>query len=99
MMRVITKKRINEFIKEHADSDVAFKDWYQKTLKANWGSFEDVKNTFGSADSVGNKRYVFNIKGNSYRLIAIIRLDYKVVYIRFIGTHAECDKIEDCSII
>ena len=96
-MRVITKKRIDEYIKGHADSDVALKDWYHKTLKADWSTFEDVKNTFGSVDYVGNKRYVFNIKGNSYRLIAIIRLDYKIVYIRFIGTHTEYDKITDCS--
>ena len=99
MMRIITKKRINEFIYEHADSDVALMDWCQKTLKADWDSFEDIKNTFGSVDAVGNKRYVFNVKGNSYRLIAIIRLDYKIVYIRFVGIHAEYDKIEDCSII
>ena len=98
-MRIITKKRIDEYIKEHADSKVALKNWYHTTLMSDWSSFEDVRNTFGSVDFVGNKRYVFNIKGNSYRLIAIIRHEYKIVYIRFIGTHAEYDKITDCSII
>ncbi|MDR0866661.1 MAG: type II toxin-antitoxin system HigB family toxin, partial [Candidatus Symbiothrix sp.] len=57
------------------------------------------KNTFHSVDSVGNKRYIFNIKGNNYRLVAIILFVPKYVYIRFIGTHAEYDKITDCSII
>ena len=98
-MRIITKKRIDEFIKKHADSTIALKGWYHKALKADWSSFEDVKNTFASVDVIGNKRYVFDIKGNSYRLIAIIRLEYKIVYIRFIGTHAEYDKITDCSTI
>ena len=98
-MRIITKRRINEFIEKYTDSKIALSDWYSKTSKADWSSVEDVKQLFRSVDAIGNKRYVFNIKGNSYRLIAIIRFEYKIVYIRFIGTHAEYDKIKDCSVI
>lgn len=66
-------------------------------MEVAWGNFNDVRNTFGSVDAVGNDRYVFNIKGNDYRLIAMIFFDKRTVYIRFIGTHAEYDKIKDCS--
>jgi mRNA interferase HigB len=58
-----------------------------------------MKKTFNSVDSIGNNRFVFNIKGNNYRLIAIIIFASKKVYIRFIGTHGEYDKIRDYSIV
>jgi mRNA interferase HigB len=72
------------------------KNWYSKVTSANWRSFADVKNDFNSIDSVGNQHYVFNIKGNDYRLVVVIKFQIKMVYIRFIGTHSEYDKI-DCS--
>lgn len=75
----------------------ALEDWHSKTKNAEWDNFADVKKTFNSVDSVGNGRFVFNIKGNSYRLIALIKFTLKLVYIRFIGTHKEYDKIDDCS--
>ncbi len=61
-----------------------------------WDSLNDIKQTFNSVDYIGNYRYVFNIKGYDYRLVAIINFASKKIYIRFIGTHAEYDKI-DCS--
>lgn len=57
-----------------------------------------MKRTFNSVDSVGNQHYVFNIKGNSYRLVAVVKFTIKTVFIRFIGTHSEYDKI-DCATI
>ncbi|GHT48959.1 hypothetical protein FACS189440_13730 [Bacteroidia bacterium] len=72
-------------------------DWYEKTELSEWSCFADAKATFNSIDTVGGKRYVFNIKGNSYRLIALIVFEPKIVYIRFIGTHTEYSKIKDCS--
>ena len=98
-MRIVTFARISEFIKEHPDADIALRDWYKKTEKSNWTCFADMKNTFGSVDGVGNSRFVFNIRGNEYRLIAIIIFASRKVYIRFIGTHSQYDKIEDCSTI
>ncbi|WP_075349790.1 type II toxin-antitoxin system HigB family toxin [Algoriphagus marinus] len=94
-MRIVTYKRINEFAKKHADSELALRFWYAPTGKKDWDSLTDIKNDFNSVDYVGNHRFVFNIKGNSYRLIAIISFNAKKVYIRFIGTHAEYDKIQD----
>ena len=98
-MRIITHSAITQYAKLHADARLALDEWYIKTEQSEWNCFADIKQTFNSVDSVGNKRYVFNIKGNSHRLIALILFAPKIVYIRFIGTHAEYDKIKDCSTI
>ncbi|WP_162340484.1 type II toxin-antitoxin system HigB family toxin [Cyclobacterium salsum] len=73
-------------------------EWWKKTKQADWATFPEVKETFSGVDHVGNDRYVFNIKGNKYRLVAMIFFDIRTIYIRFIGTHAAYDKI-DCSTI
>ena len=97
-MRIITFARLREYIEKHADSDIPLRDWYKKTEKADWSCPADIKNTFNSADYIGNDRFVFNIKGNDYRLVAIVLFAVKKVFIRFIGTHKEYDRI-DCSTI
>ena len=94
-MRIVTFKLIQEFSEKHADADTPLRFWYTVTSKKEWESLNDIKKDFNSVDYVGNHRFVFNIKGNSYRLIAIISFDAKKVYIRFLGTHAEYDKIKD----
>jgi mRNA interferase HigB len=73
-------------------------EWWKKVKAANWASFRDVKQTFNSVDSVGNDRYVFDIKGNKYRLVAMIFFDKRTMYVRFVGTHSTYDKI-DCTAI
>ena len=95
-MRIITRKRITEYSSIHADAEVALIDWYDKTTESEWNCFADVKETFNSVDSIGNNRFVFNVRGNKYRLVAIIIFASKKVYIRFIGTHSEYDKTK-CS--
>lgn len=94
-MRVISFSMIRDFIVKHADSDIPLRDWYKRTTKANWNSFADIKQTFNSADYVGNDRYVFDIKGNNYRIIAVVLFINKKVYMRFVGTHEEYDRIKD----
>lgn len=94
-MRVISFSIIRSFIAKHADADVALRDWYKRTSKAKWENFADMKQTFNSVDYVGNDRYVFDIKGNNYRIVAIVVFIYKKVYMRFVGTHEEYDKIKD----
>ena len=94
-MRVVTHKAITLFYTKHADSKTALEEWYVKTSKADWSCFSDIKINFNSVDSVGNNRFVFNIKGNDYRLVAIVLFQIKMVYIRFIGTHSAYDKT-DC---
>ncbi|MBN2805809.1 MAG: type II toxin-antitoxin system HigB family toxin [Prolixibacteraceae bacterium] len=98
-MRIITYKAIDQYSALHTDVKVALDEWYIKTEQSNWQCFADIRQTFNSVDNVGNKRYVFNIKGNTYRLIALILFAPKIVYIRFIGTHTEYDKIKDSSTI
>jgi mRNA interferase HigB len=98
-MRIVTFKTIKEYTAIHSDSDMSLRYWYKKVSESEWNCFSDIKHTFNSADSVGNNRFVFNIKGNDYRLIAIVIFASKKVYIRFIGTHDEYDKIKDCSTI
>ncbi len=93
-MRIITFATIRDYVESCPDADIALRDWYKKTTKSEWGCLSDVKQTYNSADYVGNNRFVFNIKGNRYRLIAIIIFASKKVYIRFIGTHSEYDKID-----
>lgn len=94
-MRVIARKALIDFYSTHNDAEIALEDWYARTSKANWKDFSDLKRSFRSADSVGGKRVVFNIKGNRYRLVAIVLFKIKRVYIRFVGTHEEYDRIED----
>ncbi|SEM76907.1 mRNA interferase HigB [bacterium A37T11] len=95
-MRIVTFARIREFSTVYPDADVALRDWYKKVEASTWANFADIKNTFNSVDNVGNNRYVFNIRGNTYRLVAIVIFASQKLYIRFIGTHKEYDKI-DCA--
>ena len=94
-MRIVTFKRIKEFSEKHPDAESPLNFWYYTVSSKEWDSLNDIKNDFNSVDYVGNHRFVFNIKGNSYRLIAIISFNAKKVYIRFLGTHAEYDRIKD----
>ena len=97
-MRIFVYRTLTEYYEQHPDAKTALEDWYNKTKEAEWRNFAEMKQTFNSVDAVGNKRFVFNIKGNAYRLVAVVLFVPKYVYVRFIGTHAEYDKI-DCSTI
>ena len=96
-MRIVSKTAFVPFCLKHGDGAKAINEWYDKTKAAKWQSLKDIKNTFNSVDYVGGDRYVFNIKGNKYRLITMIFFKKQTVYIRFIGTHGEYDAINDCS--
>ena len=92
-LRVIAKKILREFWEKHNDCEQQLKAWFQEASKAEWTTPNEIKSDYPSASIVGNDRIVFNIKGNAYRLIVKINFDYQMVLIRFIGTHAEYDKI------
>jgi len=93
-MRIISFKKIHEFTNIHAASAIALHDWYHKVSKMEWHNLSDIKNDFNSVDFVGNSRFVFNVKGNHYRIVCIIIFASQKVYIRFIGTHQQYDKID-----
>ncbi len=97
-MRIITEEPLKKYIERFPETRVALQEWVRVVRHAEWKSFADVKATFNSVDSVGNQHYVFNIKGNHHRLVVVIKFTIKWVYIRFIGTHSEYDRI-DCSTI
>jgi mRNA interferase HigB len=93
-MVIISKTIINAFIANDAKAGDAFISWYIKAKVANWSNFSEMKKTFNSLDAVGNDLYVFNIKGNNYRLIALIFFNIRTIYIKFVGTHSQYDKID-----
>ena len=95
-MRIFTEQAIKEYAEAHPDAKVALQEWTTIVKRSKWTCFADIKKTFNSVDSVGNQHYVFNIKGNNYRLVVVIKFTIQFVYILFIGTHKEYDKI-DCA--
>lgn len=98
-MRIITYKRIREFSLEKQEAEKPLNYWYHTVKSKKWDNINDLKNDFNSADFIGNHRFVFNIGGNKFRLVAIVSFNAKKVYIRFIGTHKEYDKIKDIKTI
>ena len=95
-MRIIARKTLRNFWEKPArrDSEQPLKAWFKLAEEANWATPSEVKKTLGSASIVGDSRVVFNIGGNKYRLIAKINYPYRVLYIRFIGTHRQYDAID-----
>ena len=93
-MRLIKIKTLKQFWDKHTDSQVALNSWANIVKRKQWDSFNDIKKTFGSADVIAGNRCVFNIKGNKYRLVVKVHYNTKIMYIRFIGTHSEYDRID-----
>lgn len=93
-MRIIAKSTLRKFWEKHNDAEIPFKTWYKIAEKEDWKSMQDIKRIFGNASIVGNDRVVFNIKGNGYRLVVYIVFKIKKIFIRFIGTHKQYEKID-----
>lgn len=95
-MRILSKAVLKHFWEqqEYRDSESALKAWYDEAKHANWQNSHDIKAKYRSASFVGNNRVVFNIHGNKYRLIVAINYKFSMVYIRFVGTHKQYDKID-----
>ncbi|WP_339793304.1 MAG: type II toxin-antitoxin system HigB family toxin [Imperialibacter sp.] len=94
MERVFAKSTLRKYWEKHADVEQYLKTWYDTAMNSDWKSPADVKSTFAAASILKGSRIVFNIKGNSYRLVAKFNFEKKWVFIRFIGTHTEYDKID-----
>ena len=92
-MRVIALKTLRAFWDRHSTARQALQAWYHDAKHADWKSPSDIKIEYRNASFISNNRVVFNIKGNQYRLIVAINYAYGIVYIRFIGTHQEYDRI------
>lgn len=94
-MRIISRKTLRLFWEksQYADAEQALKAWFREASNADWGAPAEIKAAFGTASIVGNNRVVFNICGNKYRLIVKVNYAYRVMYIRFVGTHSQYDRI------
>jgi mRNA interferase HigB len=93
-MVVISYKTIREFSEKNPEAKIPLDYWYNITSEADWRSHADLKGTFPTADFVGAERYVFNIAGNNYRLIAAVNFKIRTVYIKFVGLHKDYDKVD-----
>ncbi len=93
-MRIISKKILREFWLKHSDSEQQLKSWFREASDADWKGPKEIKREFPSASFLADNRVVFNIKGNKYRLIVKMNYEYQMTWIRFVGTHAEYDKID-----
>lgn len=94
-MHIISRSKLIAYYTKNPQAKTALEDWFVMASRATWNNFADIKLTFNSVDSVGKQHYVFNIKGNDYRLVVVIQFTPKRIYIRFVGSHAEYDKIKD----
>lgn len=90
-MVIIIKGIIHAFSDKYPNASAPLNDWYKKTKLASWKNFREVKETFNSVDGIGNDRYVFDIGGNNFRIVAMIHFDIRTLYIRAILTHKEYD--------
>lgn len=96
-MRIVAKRTLRQFWeqgRQYADAKRALEDWHAQVSQADWATPADVKAQYGDASILKGSRVVFNICGNKYRLIVKINYPYRVVYIRFVGSHAEYDAVD-----
>ena len=94
MRRIFAKSTLRDFWEKHPDSEQYLKTWYDTASTSNWESPNDVKKSYANASILKNGRVVFNVKGNSYRLIVRFNFEKQWAFIRFIGSHSEYDKID-----
>ena len=94
-MRIISKKTLKDFYEQskYSDSKNALEAWHKEVLKLDWNSPNEIKAMYRSASIIRDTKVVFNISGNKYRLIVTINYHAKIVFIKFIGTHKQYDKI------
>lgn len=94
MERIFSKGTLRDYWRKNPETEQYLKTWFETVVEANWKSPSDVKSSFANASILKDGRVVFNIKGNSFRLVARINYEKEWLFIRFIGTHQEYDKID-----
>lgn len=93
-MRIIAKRTLREFWERHPDAEGPLLAWYRAVANEAWETPVELKTRFPSASIVEENRVVFDIKGNRYRLVTRVHYPKRIVYIRFVGTHSEYDRID-----
>jgi len=97
-MRIIARSTLRRYWARHPDVADALEAWYQDVNRAVWKTPNDVKRAYPNASIIAGSRIVFNIKGNQYRLIIATSYEYSVIYIRFVGSHQEYDRVDAATI-
>jgi mRNA interferase HigB len=97
-MKVIAVGTLRIFWERHPDAEQPLKAWYDEARHAVWSTPQDIRNRYASASFVGHNRVVFNIKGNDYRLIVAVAYRFQAIYIKFIGTHTEYNRIDAATV-
>ena len=97
-MRVFNRSTVRAFTDAHADARQALFAWFAELERASWSGPDDIKTAYPSASFLARDRVVFNVKGDKYRVVVAVKYEFFSVYIRFIGTHAEYDKIDAAAI-
>lgn len=97
-MRVIAVSALRSFWQRHPDAEQPLKAWYDEAKHAAWLTPQDIRKHYATASFVGRNRVVFNIKGNDYRLIVAVAYRFQALYIKFLGTHAEYDRIDAATV-
>jgi mRNA interferase HigB len=98
MKRIFAKSTLREFWEKHPDSEQYLKTWYDTAMSSDWKTPNEVKTSYANASILRGNRIVFNIKGNSYRMVIKFNFHQQLAFVRFIGTHSEYDKIDVNSI-
>jgi mRNA interferase HigB len=93
-MRIFSRSMPRAFWERHADAEQPLLAWYAEAKKAEWKKLADILSEYRDVRIIGNNRAVFNIKGNDYRPVCAIRYDKGLVFVRFVGTHAQYDKMD-----
>jgi mRNA interferase HigB len=93
-VRVVAIRTLREFWKKHPDAEQPLRAWYGEASQAKWTQPADIKAHYRSASILGNRRVVFNIKGNDYRLVVAVAYNVGVVFVKFVGTHRAYDAID-----
>lgn len=93
-MRVIAVSTLRAFWQRHPDAEQPLRAWFEEAANASWTQPSDIKALYRSASILKNRRVVFNIRGNDYRLIVAIAYKLQIVYVKFIGTHKEYDAVD-----
>jgi len=93
-VRIISRKALRTFWDDHPDARQALQTWYADVKQAVWKSPADIKRVYRNASVVANNRVIFNIRGNQYRLIVAVQYQFQIVFIRFVGTHQDYDRVD-----
>ncbi len=93
-MRIVAVSHLRAFWEKNPDAEQHLRSWVDEVKNATWSQPSDIKAQYGNASILKNRRAVFNIKGNDYRLIVAVAYQYQTVYVKFIGTHVEYDAVD-----